>query len=157
MYLNNNNDGGYDTNVEFSFFSGSVSSQSRYSVANVSERDFLRTEGDPAAAGYTIKEAVALTRSVVGQRHFATGNPSCYPVICFIGKFAALTFELATRFLGRGLLHCIFLPVYLIMQCTILFRITIDLLQDLMKMVEVVIGKLFGHLPLAQSLSLLYH
>lgn len=29
-------------------------------------RDFLRTEGDPGAAGYTIKEAVALTRSVVG-------------------------------------------------------------------------------------------
>lgn len=32
---------------------------------NVAERDFLRTEGDPAAAGYTIKEAVALTRSMV--------------------------------------------------------------------------------------------
>jgi hypothetical protein len=32
---------------------------------NVAERDFLRTEGDPGAAGYTIKEAVALTRSVV--------------------------------------------------------------------------------------------
>lgn len=29
------------------------------------ERDFLRTEGDPGAAGYTIKEAIALTRSVV--------------------------------------------------------------------------------------------
>jgi len=32
---------------------------------NVTERDYLRTEGDPGAAGYTIKEAVALTRSVV--------------------------------------------------------------------------------------------
>ena len=32
---------------------------------NVAERDYLRTEGDPGAAGYTIKEAVALTRSVV--------------------------------------------------------------------------------------------
>ncbi|GJU35154.1 armadillo-type fold protein, partial [Tanacetum coccineum] len=35
------------------------------SVENASERDFLRTEGDPAALGYTIKEALALTRSVV--------------------------------------------------------------------------------------------
>lgn len=32
---------------------------------NANERDYLRTEGDPGAAGYTIKEAVALTRSVV--------------------------------------------------------------------------------------------
>ncbi|KAI4297816.1 hypothetical protein L6164_037681 [Bauhinia variegata] len=39
---------------------------------NVTERDFLRTEGDPAAAGYTIKEAVALSRSVVpAQRALA--------------------------------------------------------------------------------------
>lgn len=37
-----------------------------YSVENASERDFLRTEGDPGALGYTIKEALALTRSVVG-------------------------------------------------------------------------------------------
>ncbi|KAL0741790.1 hypothetical protein Bca4012_083303 [Brassica carinata] len=36
------------------------------------ERDFLRTEGDPGAAGYTIKEAIALTRSVIsGQRCLA--------------------------------------------------------------------------------------
>lgn len=35
----------------------------------VAERDFLRTEGDPAAVGYTINEALALTRSTVpGQR-----------------------------------------------------------------------------------------
>lgn len=32
---------------------------------NATEHDILRTEGDPGAAGYTIKEAVALTRSVV--------------------------------------------------------------------------------------------
>lgn len=30
-------------------------------------RDYLRTEGDPGAAGYTIKEAVALTQSVVSS------------------------------------------------------------------------------------------
>lgn len=157
MYLCDNNDGGCDTKYKIFLFSGSVSSQSRYSVANVSERDFLRTEGDPAASGYTIKEAVALTRSVVGQRFFATGNPFCYPAFCFVGKFATLTFDIAqSRFLGSELLHCIFLPVYLIMQCTILFRMT-DIFQDFMKMVEVMIGRLSGHLLLAQSLSLLYH
>jgi hypothetical protein len=32
---------------------------------SVAERDFLRTEGDPAAVGYTINEALALTRSMV--------------------------------------------------------------------------------------------
>ncbi|KAK4477255.1 hypothetical protein RD792_016469 [Penstemon davidsonii] len=52
--------------------SGSASSQSGYSEDNVSKRDFLRTEGDPGASGYTIKEAIALTRSVVpGQRTLA--------------------------------------------------------------------------------------
>ncbi|GER50215.1 RNA polymerase II-associated protein [Striga asiatica] len=51
---------------------GKASSESVYSADNVSERDFIRTEGDPGAAGYTIKEAVALTRSVVpGQRTLA--------------------------------------------------------------------------------------
>ncbi|KAI8025339.1 Transcriptional elongation regulator MINIYO [Camellia lanceoleosa] len=51
---------------------GNLSTESGYSSNNVSERDFLRTEGDPAAAGYTVKEAVALTRSVVpGQRSLA--------------------------------------------------------------------------------------
>lgn len=44
---------------------GNVSTQTGYNANNVSERDLLRTEGDPAAAGYTIKEAIALTRSVV--------------------------------------------------------------------------------------------
>ncbi|CAA0807709.1 Unknown protein [Striga hermonthica] len=51
---------------------GKASLESVYSADNVSERDFIRTEGDPGAAGYTIKEAVALTRSVVpGQRTLA--------------------------------------------------------------------------------------
>ncbi|KAH9323458.1 hypothetical protein KI387_018097, partial [Taxus chinensis] len=43
-----------------------------FDVHNVAERDILRTEGDPASAGYTIKEAAALVRSVVpGQRAIA--------------------------------------------------------------------------------------
>lgn len=45
---------------------GNPSAMGTYSVENASERDFLRTEGDPGALGYTIKEAIALTRSVVG-------------------------------------------------------------------------------------------
>jgi hypothetical protein len=41
-------------------------------VESAAERDFLRTEGDPGAAGYTIKEAIALARSVIpGQRCLA--------------------------------------------------------------------------------------
>ena len=44
---------------------GKISVHSGYNTDNVSERDFLRTDGDPGAAGYTLKEAVALTRSVV--------------------------------------------------------------------------------------------
>ncbi|XP_060168684.1 transcriptional elongation regulator MINIYO [Lycium barbarum] len=49
--------------------SGNIST---YAEQNLSERDYLRTEGDPGAAGYTIKEAVALARSMVpGQRTFA--------------------------------------------------------------------------------------
>ncbi|GLT42980.1 hypothetical protein SLA2020_169570 [Shorea laevis] len=51
---------------------GEVSVNHRLTSDNVAERDFLRTEGDPGAAGYTIKEAVALTRSTVpGQRTLA--------------------------------------------------------------------------------------
>ncbi|KAK7407444.1 hypothetical protein VNO78_09377 [Psophocarpus tetragonolobus] len=54
-------------------FAGDVVDSERVSVYdNVTERDYLRTEGDPGAAGYTIKEAVALTRSVIpGQRALA--------------------------------------------------------------------------------------
>uniref|UniRef100_A0A1J3GAH0 RNA polymerase II-associated protein 1 n=1 Tax=Noccaea caerulescens TaxID=107243 RepID=A0A1J3GAH0_NOCCA len=41
-------------------------------AGSAAERDFLRTEGDPGAAGYTIKEAIALARSVIpGQRCLA--------------------------------------------------------------------------------------
>jgi hypothetical protein len=50
---------------------------------NVAERDFLRTEGDPSAVGYSINEALALTRSMVrfinfirwwmGKRYLACG------------------------------------------------------------------------------------
>ncbi|ESW25480.1 hypothetical protein PHAVU_003G039700 [Phaseolus vulgaris] len=52
---------------------GDVVDSERSSVyGNLTERDYLRTEGDPGAAGYTIKEAVALTRSVIpGQRALA--------------------------------------------------------------------------------------
>ncbi|CAA6666185.1 unnamed protein product [Spirodela intermedia] len=51
---------------------GLNTSFSQYNPENVAERDFLRTEGDPGAAGYTIKEAIALTRSIIpSQRCFA--------------------------------------------------------------------------------------
>lgn len=41
-------------------------------VGNVAERDFLRTEGDPAALGYSIKEVIVLIRSMVpAQRALA--------------------------------------------------------------------------------------
>lgn len=47
------------------YLTGDNSAQNKLSVDNVAERDYLRTEGDPGAAGYTINEAVALTRSTV--------------------------------------------------------------------------------------------
>lgn len=51
---------------------GSNSDVYHFSVQNVAERDILRTDGDPAGAGYTIKEAAALVRSMVpGQRAVA--------------------------------------------------------------------------------------
>lgn len=51
---------------------GSDSDVHNFSVQNVAERDILRTDGDPAGAGYTIKEAAALVRSMVpGQRAVA--------------------------------------------------------------------------------------
>lgn len=37
----------------------------RPDIGNVAERDFLRTEGDPAALGYSIKEVIELFRSMV--------------------------------------------------------------------------------------------
>ncbi|GAA0145257.1 hypothetical protein LIER_05496 [Lithospermum erythrorhizon] len=49
-----------------------TSFQKLYSEDNVSERDYIRTDGDPGAAGYTVKEAVALCQSMVpGQRSLA--------------------------------------------------------------------------------------
>lgn len=51
---------------------GSNSGVNHFNVDNVAERDLLRTDGDPAGAGYTIKEAAALVRSMVpGQRAVA--------------------------------------------------------------------------------------
>lgn len=44
---------------------GELSLHKGPSADNAAERDFLRTDGDPGAAGYTIKEAVALSRSAV--------------------------------------------------------------------------------------------
>ncbi|KAL5703051.1 hypothetical protein ACHQM5_028192 [Ranunculus cassubicifolius] len=51
---------------------GNTSKSNQISVDRIAERDFLRTEGDPGSLGYTIKEAVALSRSTVpGQRALA--------------------------------------------------------------------------------------
>ncbi|KAF5182102.1 Transcriptional elongation regulator miniyo [Thalictrum thalictroides] len=44
------------------------SNGSQSNIEKVTERDFLRTEGDPSSVGYTIKEAVALSRSTVSLR-----------------------------------------------------------------------------------------
>ncbi|CAH2075804.1 unnamed protein product [Thlaspi arvense] len=61
--------------LSFSFDGNVVASdaaQTGESIGSAVERDFLRTEGDPGAAGYTIKEAIALARSVIpGQRCLA--------------------------------------------------------------------------------------
>ncbi|CAM8899083.1 unnamed protein product [Rhodiola kirilowii] len=51
---------------------GQIPSQAGLNTISVTERDFLRTEGDPGAAGYTILETIELTRSVVpAQRALA--------------------------------------------------------------------------------------
>ncbi|KAK2974314.1 hypothetical protein RJ640_026875, partial [Escallonia rubra] len=61
-----------ETNFALVPENGNISALSGYNADNVAERDFLRTEGDPAAAGYTIPETLALIRSVVpGQRALA--------------------------------------------------------------------------------------
>ncbi|XP_012568335.1 transcriptional elongation regulator MINIYO isoform X2 [Cicer arietinum] len=55
--------------LRFSLAGDVVDTEQKPAYDDVSQRDYLRTEGDPGAAGYTIKDAVALTRSVVpGQR-----------------------------------------------------------------------------------------
>lgn len=54
--------------LHFNFYAAGYSSPLNSLNANtVAERDYLRSEGDPGAAGYTIKEAVALTRSMVSS------------------------------------------------------------------------------------------
>ncbi|KAK2429432.1 transcriptional elongation regulator MINIYO [Trifolium repens] len=58
--------------LRFSLAGDVVDTEQEPVYDNITERDYLRTEGDPGAAGYTIKEALALTRSVVpGQRSLA--------------------------------------------------------------------------------------
>ncbi|PNY05414.1 RNA polymerase II-associated protein [Trifolium pratense] len=58
--------------LRFSLSGDVVDTEQEPVYDNITERDYLRTEGDPGAAGYTIKEALALTRSVVpGQRSLA--------------------------------------------------------------------------------------
>jgi hypothetical protein len=43
-------------------------SMQQSNVQSISERDFLRSEGDPAGMGYTLKEAADLVRSTVIER-----------------------------------------------------------------------------------------
>ncbi|XP_010446353.1 PREDICTED: transcriptional elongation regulator MINIYO isoform X3 [Camelina sativa] len=58
--------------VEDDVVSAAETGEKLSGVGSAAERDFLRTEGDPGAAGYTIKEAIALARSVIpGQRCLA--------------------------------------------------------------------------------------
>ncbi|KAI5081643.1 hypothetical protein GOP47_0001386, partial [Adiantum capillus-veneris] len=45
--------------------------ESEWKIPNVTERDFLRMEGDPSLHGYTIKEGVALARSMVPAQRSA--------------------------------------------------------------------------------------
>lgn len=48
------------------------SCQNQFGEDNVFDRDYIRTDGDPGAAGYSIKDAVALCQSMVaGQRALA--------------------------------------------------------------------------------------
>ncbi|XP_065873553.1 transcriptional elongation regulator MINIYO [Euphorbia lathyris] len=58
--------------LRFSLEGNIITDDAEIGGIHVSERDFLRTDGDPASVGYTIKEAVQLTRSVIpGQRVLA--------------------------------------------------------------------------------------
>ncbi|CAN8276799.1 unnamed protein product [Cochlearia groenlandica] len=62
----------FDGNVVKNDVSVAESGEKLSGIGSAADRDFLRTEGDPGAAGYTIKEAIALTRSVIsGQRCLA--------------------------------------------------------------------------------------
>lgn len=51
--------------IIFGFLHIECTGENWSAIGSAAERDFLRTEGDPGAAGYTIKEAIALARSVV--------------------------------------------------------------------------------------------
>uniref|UniRef100_A0A7N0UMK9 Transcriptional elongation regulator MINIYO n=1 Tax=Kalanchoe fedtschenkoi TaxID=63787 RepID=A0A7N0UMK9_KALFE len=59
-------------NIRFSLDGSVVEVDYTELHVSVAERDFLRSEGDPGAAGYTILEAIELTRSIVpAQRALA--------------------------------------------------------------------------------------
>lgn len=62
---------------------GSKPQPGHYNPDSVAERDFLRSEGDPAAIGYTINEAVSLTRSVVCS---TSSSFDWHILFCSIGK-----------------------------------------------------------------------
>lgn len=66
-----------------------------YNADNVTERDFLRTEGDPGAAGYTIKEALALARSTVSLYHFLVPSHSKFTLFNLetIGHWFSMSFS----------------------------------------------------------------
>lgn len=78
---------------------GDTSVQNRLSADNVGERDYLRTDGDPDAAGYTIKEAVALSRSVVSLLCLLPNSI----IIVWLNLFFYLSsFELSSSFSFSG-------------------------------------------------------
>lgn len=62
---------------------GNKLDSNQYNAETVAERDFLRTEGDPAAVGYAIKEAVALIRSMVSTTYLCKHN-NIFFVSCHI-------------------------------------------------------------------------
>ncbi|KAI5437929.1 hypothetical protein KIW84_023888 [Lathyrus oleraceus] len=75
--------------LRFSLAGDVVDTEQEPVYDSIRERDYLRTEGDPGAAGYTIKEALSLTRSVVpGQRALALHLLSSVldKALCYICK-----------------------------------------------------------------------
>ncbi|CAK8540403.1 unnamed protein product [Lathyrus sativus] len=75
--------------LRFSLAGDVVDTEQEPVYDSISERDYLRTEGDPGAGGYTIKEALSLTRSVVpGQRALALHLLSSVldKALCYICK-----------------------------------------------------------------------
>lgn len=170
-----------------SFALGDISVQNRHSVDNVSERDFLRTEGDPGASGYTIKEAVALTRSVVSLCsdcmifewysvwfsciiNFAdVWAKQCkifmlswyiinYSQKWFPNEILIITTDIFFRFQDNEPLLCIWSSQFLIRRYIILIRSQLDLLWEMLtNLTDLLTGRLSGLLHLAQNLSLFYH